>query len=367
MTIFISSHTRKSNGNGFYILDLIKKLKLNSIKIISISSEGIGKKNKVFTFYNKKKAVSLSGKLFEIFLIYFLILKNLNQFKNEKVIFTSDPPMVGLLLILMKKYYNCKTIFWCQDIFPDTLVVSKIYKKNNFLIYLLIIINKFIYKNVDKIITISNTMKNTLINDYEVKKSNIQIIENWNSLKKKKIQTLKKNKINIFYNGNISMVHDINFAISILNEIQNNDLNFKIFTNSKIVEESLNKEFFSKGFLAENNYFKCILESDFQMIFSKQSALKCVFPSKIYNILFYEKPILYFNYEDNDEISKLIKKYNIGLNINKSNKKKIVKLLSDTNKIKNLLNIFKKNYKNINFKYKKFNRSFKSWKEIINS
>ena len=34
--------------------------------------------------------------------MYYLILKNLNQLKNQKIIITSDPPMAGLVLILIK-------------------------------------------------------------------------------------------------------------------------------------------------------------------------------------------------------------------------------------------------------------------------
>ena len=124
MTVFINNHTTKNNGNGFYILDLIKILNLNSTKIISLNCEN--KKSKNFTLNCKKKGHTLMGKVFEIVLMYYLILRNLNQLKNQKIIFTSDPPMTGLLLIIIKKFINCKIIFWCQDIFPDTLVVSNI-------------------------------------------------------------------------------------------------------------------------------------------------------------------------------------------------------------------------------------------------
>ena len=41
--------------------------------------------------------------------------------------------------------------------------------------------NKFIYKNVDRIVTISNSMKKTLINDYKINKNKIALIENWHT------------------------------------------------------------------------------------------------------------------------------------------------------------------------------------------
>ena len=62
----------------------------------------------------------------------------------------------------------------------------------------------------------------------------------------------------------------------------------------------------------------------------------------------------------------MIKRYKIGININKKNKKKIINLFSDTSKIKKLLKMYDKNYKNINLNKKKINKSFQSWKEMIN-
>lgn len=81
--------------------------------------------------------------------------------------------------------------------------------------------------------------------------------------------------------------------------------------------------------------------------------------------MFYEKPILYFNRKDNDEISKMLKKYNIGININKKNKGKIISLFSNTNKIKKILRVYKKNYKKIHFNKTIYKKSFDSWKKLI--
>ena len=363
MAVFINNHTTNKNGNGFYILDLIKTLNLNSAKIISLSCQN--KNSKIFTLFNKKKASTLKGKILEIFLMYYLILKNINHLKNQKIIFTSDPPMIGLILIILKKCFKCEVIFWCQDIFPNTLIISNIFNENSFLIFILKKINQYIYKNVDIIVTISASMKNTLMNDYGINKKKIKIFQNWNSLKEKKLKITKKSKINIFYNGNIGMSHDQNFALNFLNKIKNNDLKIKIYTNSDHVSREMIKNYLVKGFLSEKKLLRCILKSDFQMIFSKSSALTSIYPSKIYNFLFYKKPILYFNQRDNDEISKMIKKYNIGISINNRNEKKIISLFSNTNKIRQILKIFKKNYKKFNFNKITNSRSKESWKKLI--
>ena len=94
-------------------------------------------------------------------------------------------------------------------------------------------------------------------------------------------------------------------------------------------------------------------------------SLQCTFPSKIYNILLYKKPILYFLNKDEDEISKYIKKNKIGLVINDKNLNKILNKFKSYEWIKMKLNFFNRNYeKIINLKDAKF-LSLDKWEKII--
>jgi hypothetical protein len=365
MTVFINNHTVIDNGNGFYVLDLIKKLNLNPIKIISLSYKQKNKSDKIFILSNKKKANTLFKKIIEIFLMYYLIFKNFRELKNEKIIFTSDPPMIGLALIIIKKFIKIRIIFWCQDIFPDTLAVSEIIKKKSFFFFILKLINQIILTNVDKIVTISRSMKKTLITEYKINASKVAIIENWNSLNINKKIKIKKKKINIFYNGNISRIHDEKFALKIIKRINNRDINFKIYSNSKKINSNQEKEILKKGFLSENSFYKCILRSDFQMIFAKPDSLKYTYPSKIYNILYYQKPIIYFNKNGNDEISNFLNKYNIGLKIDNKNKERIINLFLNTKKVKSIMQLFSRNYKKFYFDSARSKKSFLKWENIL--
>ena len=212
----------------------------------------------------------------------YLILKNINKLKNETIIFTSDPPMAGIILILISKILKLNLILWCQDIFPNTLIVSDILKRNSILFLILRLMNKFIYKNVDKIVTISKSMRKTLIKDYKIYNNKIVLIENWHTSYFKKKKLIENEKINIFYTGNISLVHDEIFAIDFINQIKNKDVNFKIFTNSKKVKNKFSNKLLNIGFLSKNLFHKYLLKSNFQMVFSKPGALKYVYPSKIW-------------------------------------------------------------------------------------
>ena len=208
-------------------------------------------------------------------------------------------------------------------------------------------------------------MKRTLIEEYKVSSERIILIENWSLSYLKKERGKKDNKINIFYNGNISLVHDEEFAINFIKQIKNKDLNFKILTNSRKIKKNYDKKLFKKKFLSQKIFQKYLMKSDFQMIFSKPDALKYIYPSKMYNILHFKKPIIYFNKSDKDEISWFLKKHQIGISINKKNIKKFVNLFSNTKKVKMLIKFYQKNYKKLDFLDHKKNISITKWKDLM--
>jgi hypothetical protein len=202
MTVFINSHTNRQNGNGVYLIELIQNLKIYESKIITLSSNIINKKLEIIKLgFILKKKNNTATKIFEIFLLFFLILKNNQILRNEKIILTSDPPMIGLLLVILKKILNFKLYFWCQDIFPNTLLVSNVIKKNIFFM-ILTKLNKFILNNCDKIITISTDMKKTLIYEYQINIEKVKTVQNWPTIKNnftKKIISKKNCKIKIYH------------------------------------------------------------------------------------------------------------------------------------------------------------------------
>jgi hypothetical protein len=101
------------------------------------------------------------------------------------------------------------------------------------------------------------------------------------------------------------------------------------------------------------------------MVFAKTNSLKYIYPSKIYNILHYKKPIIYFNKNNRDEFSDFLKKYQIGIHVNTNNIKKFINLFSDTKKIREVIKQCKNNYKKLVFLKQKKNISISKWKEIL--
>lgn len=374
MTIlFINSFIKKNTGNGIYLIELIEYLlkKSYKIKLISLKSEKINPKIKNYQIdEHNSDDKKIKKKIKDILKFYLFFIKNINLLKEKIIIFTSDPPLVGFILVIFKKIFNYNLIFWCQDIFPDTLVASGILKNENLIIKILKFVSKKIYNKCDKIITISHSMKENLTNNYSIDPGKVIIIKNWVTTQTRLVKFTDKKKFNIYYSGNLGKVHDIrNLQKFIKNLKNNNNIKFKIFSRGiksyELKKKIDSSKIFINKFQESSSFEKNLLQSDFQIISQMPKSLQCVFPSKIYNILQYKKPILYFLNKDEDEISKYVKKNKIGIVINDQNLNKILNKFHNYKWIKMKLNFFNKNYeKIINLKDTKF-LSLDNWEKVI--
>ena len=90
----------------------------------------------------------------------------------------STPPTQGLLCSLVKKKLKVPFIYNLQDVFPDSLVHAGLARKNSILWKIGRKIEDYTYKNADRIIVISQDIKQNIMAK-GVPESKIVIIHNW--------------------------------------------------------------------------------------------------------------------------------------------------------------------------------------------
>ena len=90
----------------------------------------------------------------------------------------STPPTQGLLCSLVKKKLKVPFIYNLQDVFPDSLVHAGMARKNSILWKIGRKIEDYTYKNTDKIIVISQDIKENIMAK-GVPESKIGIVHNW--------------------------------------------------------------------------------------------------------------------------------------------------------------------------------------------
>ncbi len=149
--------------------------------------------------------------------------------KDVDAVFLQSTNVAGIVVWLTRKYLkNAKVIYNVQDIFPYNALFSGIIKKNSIVFKILAFIQRYGYKHSDKIITISEDMKDTLVAD-GINGNKIEVIYNW-SYQDRAYENLdltlvdnifNKEYFNVVYAGNIGVMQNVDVLIESANIIKN--------------------------------------------------------------------------------------------------------------------------------------------------
>ena len=176
---------------------------------------------------------------------------------------TTNPPFAPWLseLLRLKK---CKVVLLIYDIYPELLSAKDIVSEKHFLYRFLYSLTQRIYKKVNQIICIGNTMAEYIISQNEQLKQKIIIIPNWNIINfntiENKINKYRKQrgaegKIHVVYSGNLGATHDFMTILETAKKLQND----KRFVFSIIGDGYQTEKI--KQFISENQLKNIVWES----------------------------------------------------------------------------------------------------------
>ena len=335
----------------------LKKENFRGIKIIRFPIIP-RKKGKFFDLVLNYFSYILSG-------IFFIKKINLKYEFDHIFVYSTSPITTALLGVYLKKKYKKKLTIWVQDLWPDS-VKNTGFVKNKFLLYLISLIVKYIYKNSDNIIAQSKAFKKNII---QYTKKKIKIVENSHfniENKKYKIPKQIKKLLNrnfcITFSGNIGKAQSIKTILEACNQLKNNKkihiilvgYGSEIKSTKLFIKENQLKNISIFGPYPSSLAFQIIKNSHASLLtLNKDLIFSQTIPNKFQTYLLASKPILI---SANGEVSRLAKKNKVGLVSNAENSKKLVENIkkvsnfksSDLKKIKNnCLNFYNKSY-NIN-------------------
>lgn len=285
------------------------------------------------------------------------ILQNIYQlcyglFHKYDILFLySTPPTNGIVGACLRKFKKVKFIYNLHDVFPDSLISSGIASKESLLFKLGKIIENETYKNADKILVISNEIKQNIVNK-GVEEKKISLVYNWvdeskifnisrdcNSLAK--LLSINNNDFVITYAGNIGEAQSIETIIEAARNLENFDkIKFVIIGNGASEEKCKNS---AKGI--KNIYFlpmqpiskltEVYSLGDASIISCKKGFGGCGMPSKFGSITA-SGTALIASFDLDSELSSIVRKYNLGICVEPENSKMLSDAILDlfTKKIK---------------------------------
>lgn len=262
----------------------------------------------------------------------------------DTIIITSTPPILGYLSFLIPKKKNI--IFLVRDVFPDSYICYKGHI-NSLLEKVLRKLEKSIYKKCNKIITISEDMKKTLIGK-GVENNKISVVYNWISTKEIKPIERKNNQLfkefnldangfYVVYAGNIGKIQSIDTIIDAAKIVKEktNDISFLLIGNGSdkeriqqiIVNDNCsNVKLFDLQ--ASDRVSEVYSIADINLITLKENTTNYAFPSKAWTALATARPVI-CAVDTNSELARMVERTNCGVCIEPENDTLLANVILD--------------------------------------
>lgn len=271
---------------------------------------------------------------------WFLLI---HRYRKAAIYWVSNPPFtIFLARIFMNRKYACLV----YDVYPDILVRHGILSENNRMVRFWAKINKQVWNNSDKLITISDSMRNLM--GKTIAQSKVDVVPVWTDnsflkpLPKNKNPFVKKynldDKFVVMYSGNLGVSHPLEVIINVAENLQHTSIIFLIIGDGAKKEQLkqlvTHKKLQNVKFLPfqpTENLPYSLSSADLGIVTLGKEAANLSVPSKTYNLMSVGVPILVLA-EPESEVVQLIQKHQNGYFFKPDQIEKI------SNAIKNLSN-----------------------------
>lgn len=322
--------------------------------------------------YIQLKRSNFIGRLINYFSFTFAVALHFIHLRNYKsIIVYSNPPILPFISTVASKLFKTKVIFVSYDVYPEIAHFTNSISEGSIISKLMNFINKTIFKQVNKVVALSNEMKNYLLaHRPSLQEKQIEVIPNWyedkafedisKSYENELFKDIKpKENLIVAYFGNMGICQDLDTILGVIRELKSyNGIKF-VFAghgNKMAILKSIAKEerldnVTIYDFLHGQDFQDALNISDCFIVSLAKGVTGLAVPSKTYSYMMAGKPIIAIMNEDSD-IAKDLKENNAGYTLRPGETFKLVNALKDLRcnpeKIKimgeNCRNVFLKKY-----------------------
>lgn len=232
------------------------------------------------------------------------------KFKETDVIFAnSTPPTQGWLAGKLKKKIDCKFLYSLQDIFPDSLVTTDLWREESIIYKLGSKIANSAYETADSIIVISQAFKKNII-EKGVPESKIKLVYNWVDTDEVKPVRKIDNRLfdelrisrdvpTVVYAGNFGASQNGGIIIEAAKALQDENVQFVLFGGGseypairKRVEDEAMTNVYCFDLMPLSRVSEVYSLGDIVLITNAPGVGDCGMPSKLWSIMATNAPII---------------------------------------------------------------------------
>ena len=284
---------------------------------------------------------------------YFKVLFFSKKLKEKPdLVYSSSPhPFNGLVGMRLAKKYKCPFIIEIRDLWPETWVSMGATTKKSLLYKVFAYIEKVLYKNADKIVTV--LANKDYFTSIGVDEKKVELVSNGVDLEKYDISIKEESpikfpsdKFNIVYTGKLGTANYIEIILDTAKEIKEEKIFFHIIGEGEKKEELIRKA--KENGLENLNFYPPVPKTSIPSILKEASlviqTLKNtnlykygISSNKIYEYFAAAKPIIFSGNAINDMVTEA----NAGITVDAGNiaklKEAILSLYSMTDEERKVL------------------------------
>ncbi|MBP1587829.1 MAG: glycosyltransferase family 4 protein [Clostridia bacterium] len=144
------------------------------------ANETVGRVNVKRLRYASFRSKNAFARLANYFGFYFSCLLRVFSFRNyAAVVSYSNPPMVTNLLNTAARLFGCKTVFIVHDAYPEIAIKTGSCSGNGIMAAAMRRINKKLFRRLDRLVCLSDEMRDFFINERHFPPDKVAVIPNW--------------------------------------------------------------------------------------------------------------------------------------------------------------------------------------------
>ena len=315
---------------GSFVHDRKEEILNKGEKYRLINSEGI-KYHILSGILYKSKIIRMLSMVQFFFKVLFFSKKLEDK---PDIIYASSPhPFNGLAGMYLSRKYQCPFILEIRDLWPETWVAMGATTKKSILYKVFAYIEKVLYKNADKIVTL--TANKDYYTSVGVDEKKVEIVSNGVDLAKydsllgeESPIKFSENKFNILYTGAHGTANCLEFILEVAKLIKNDEIIFNFIGEGEKKEELIKKvedyklknvRFYSP--INKNSIPSTLKNGDAMILPVRNEPLYKygISPNKMYEYFASSKPIIFSGNVAND----MVKEANAGISVEAENIEKI--------------------------------------------
>ena len=257
----------------------------------------------------------------------------------------STPPINGIMAVIIKKIRKIPFVYTVQDLFPDSLVSTKMTKEGSLLWKIGNWVSNVTYKNASHIVVISESIEESLIKR-GVPEEKISVIYNWIDTEKTKSVKREENtlfdefeldrdRFYVTYAGNLGISQNVELMVECAELLKDNDgVRFVIFGDGsekeklvRRIEESGLENIRIFPMQPMDRVSEVYSLGDVSLVMCKAGVGKGAFPSKAASIMATETPVI-ASFDLDSDLCRTIDEYKSGECSEPENAEKIAEIIS---------------------------------------